>query len=378
MAGALLCMPRLYGQAHLIDTDVPGLLLWVAVALAFWNGLTEPRARRWRVAVGVLLGLGFVEKLNVVVVLVPVLLWLAAARLPCAFNRLARRYTWIDGLVTTGAMLAPLGMAFQQIQVLQQRFPPPNSTDLFLDPPQADRPGAIWASPLGIWLVRRAARAALFPKSPLWGAERPGLETLDRDPGLWAGRWLAGQPGLVAGNAAAAGPLLHSEQPAQGRAPGHPDHLFRSGSSNTSSLPWHNAWVLMGITVPAAILGAAFIGLLWMLRRIRADKLPLYFLLHLLTLPVIRMFDTPAHDGVRLFLPAFFFLAAFAGWGAIWLADAIARKTRASIGFVRLVVSGLVVGSAAGALLDIHPYELSYYNELIGGPRGAWTRGFES
>jgi hypothetical protein len=27
--------------------------------------------------------------------------------------------------------------------------------------------------------------------------------------------------------------------------------------------------------------------------------------------------------------------------------------------------------------VGIHPYELSYYNELIGGPRGAWARGFE-
>jgi hypothetical protein len=35
MAGSLLLMPRLYGQAHLIDTDTPGLLLWAATALAF-------------------------------------------------------------------------------------------------------------------------------------------------------------------------------------------------------------------------------------------------------------------------------------------------------------------------------------------------------
>ena len=35
------------------------------------------------------------------------------------------------------------------------------------------------------------------------------------------------------------------------------------------------------------------------------------------------------------------------------------------------------MGSAAVALIGIHPYELSYYNELIGGPRGAWARGFE-
>ncbi len=37
----------------------------------------------------------------------------------------------------------------------------------------------------------------------------------------------------------------------------------------------------------------------------------------------------------------------------------------------------LVLGTAAFALIRIHPYELSYYNELIGGPRGAWERGFE-
>ena len=79
----------------------------------------------------------------------------------------------------------------------------------------------------------------------------------------------------------------------------------------------------MGITVPAAILGAAVVGLIWGLARFRRDRLPLYFLVHLLTLPVIRMFPTPAHDGVRLFLPTFFFLAAFAGWGTVWLADAL-------------------------------------------------------
>jgi hypothetical protein len=32
---------------------------------------------------------------------------------------------------------------------------------------------------------------------------------------------------------------------------------------------------------------------------------------------------------------------------------------------------------AAWELVHVHPYELSYYNALIGGPRGAWRRGFE-
>ena len=43
----------------------------------------------------------------------------------------------------------------------------------------------------------------------------------------------------------------------------------------------------------------------------------------------------------------------------------------------RLALVGAVLGSSAVSLYRIHPYELSYYNELIGGPRGAWERGFE-
>jgi hypothetical protein len=36
-----------------------------------------------------------------------------------------------------------------------------------------------------------------------------------------------------------------------------------------------------------------------------------------------------------------------------------------------------VLGPAAWQLTRIHPYELSYYNELVGGPRGASRAGFE-
>jgi 4-amino-4-deoxy-L-arabinose transferase-like glycosyltransferase len=373
-AGSLLAMPRLYGQAHLIDTDTPGLMLWVATALAFWKGITEPQARGWRVAVGILLGLGFVEKLSAVMVLVPLLGWLVAGHSRHAFGRAASRSDWIDGILTTGAMVAPLALAFQQIQILQQRFPPPMSTDLFVDRPASDWSGVILAVPLGVWLTRRLL-GRLFPRSGLWGTERPALETWTAILGFapfvgWLGNpawWRETLPRLA-----------HYYTLSNQRRGALPDiQIIYFGQAYEYCLPWPNAWVLMGITVPAAILGAAVIGILWALKRIRQDKVPLYFLIHLLTLPVIRMFDTPAHDGVRLFLPTFFFLAAFAGWGTIWLADALARRARVRVGLARLVAAGIVVGSAAGALIGVHPYELSYYNELIGGPRGAWERGFE-
>ena len=173
MAGSLLFMPRLYGQVHLIDTDTPGLLLWASTALAFWKGLYEPNARRWRVAVGILMGLAFVEKMAAVMVLLPLFLWIDGR---VSVQRRTRA-DWIDGLLTTGAMLAPLFLAFQQIQLLQRQFPLPQFTNLFIHRPVADWPGVILAIPLLVWVVRRLL-GRFFPRSKVWGVERPVLETV--------------------------------------------------------------------------------------------------------------------------------------------------------------------------------------------------------
>ena len=119
--------------------------------------------------------------------------------------------------------------------------------------------------------------------------------------------------------------------------------------------------------------GASLIGLLWAIGQIRRDRLPLYFLIHFLTFPVIRMLPTPAHDGVRLFLPTFFFLAAFAGWGTACVADVLARGARLPVWLTRAALIGAVLGSSAFSLYRIHPYELSYYNRVDRRP--AWCVG---
>ena len=370
MAGSLLMMPRLYGQAHLIDTDTPGLLLWAATAVAFWKGLHEPNARRWRVAVGILLGLAFVEKMAAVMVLLPLLLWLGLRATPRLWNRSA----WVDGILTTGAMLAPIALAFQQIQMLQRQLPLPQYTNLFVHRPVSDWPGAILAIPLLVWFVRRLL-GRVFPKNAVWGAERPGLETWTA---ILAFAPVVGWLGNPAWWRETLPRLTHYYQLSTAREGVLPDiEIIYFGQLYRFSLPWHNAFVLLGITVPVAILCAAGIGLIWGVLRIPRDRLPLYFVVHMLTLPVVRMFPTPAHDGVRLFLPTFFFLAAFAGWGTVWLADALTSFVRLPSRFVRPLLASVVLGSAAFALIRVHPYELSYYNELIGGPRGAWERGFE-
>lgn len=374
MAGALLLMPRVYGDGHLAGTDTPGLMLWASTALAFWKGLHEPGARRWRVLVGILLGLAFVEKMAAVIVLLPLLMWLVAGHLPRTFFRSGGRSDWIDALATTTAMLLPLAIAFVEILRLKGLYPVPKRTNLFLARPESPLPGVILALPLVVWMVRRGL-GRIFPASPIWGIERPALETWTAILGFapvvgWLGNpawWRQTLPRLA-----------HYYMLNTDRRGSLPDiQILYLGQIYEYSLPWHNAWVLLAITVPAGILVSALVGILFAFKTVRRDRLPIYFLIHFLTLPVLRMLPTPGHDGVRLFLPSFFFLAAFAGWGVVWLGDGLARLTRVPAAWPRGILAGVVLGSAAGQLIKVHPFELSYYNELIGGPRGAWKAGFE-
>ena len=119
------------------------------------------------------MGLAFVEKMAAVMVLIPLLGWLLVSRLGEAVRKPSMA-AWIDGLVTTGAMLAPLALAFQQIQLLQRQLPPPRDINLFIHRPASDWPGTILAIPLVVWFIRRGL-GRLFRGSQVWGVERPAL-----------------------------------------------------------------------------------------------------------------------------------------------------------------------------------------------------------
>jgi hypothetical protein len=374
MAGALLFMPRVYGDGHIAGTDAPGLLLWAATSLAFWKGLHEPQARRWRVAVGVLVGLAFVEKMAAVLVFLPLLAWLAVSRLPRALIRPGDRADWIDGALTIAALLAPLGIASAEVLRLSHTLPPPASTNLFIVRPATALPGAILAVPLLVWIARQLL-GRVFRNHPVWGVERPALEmvtaTLAFAPVVaWLGNpawWRETLPRLT-----------HYYLLSTARRGALPNiQILYLGQTYEYSLPWHNAGTLIAITVPASILAAAVAGVVVVVLRLGLDRLPLFFLANLATLPVMRMLPTPAHDGVRLFLPTFFFLAGLAGWGAVGVANGLARLLRVRAALLRGAVATLVLLPAAWQLIKIHPFELSYYNELVGGPRGAWNAGFE-
>jgi hypothetical protein len=372
-AGALLLMPRVFGDGHIAGTDMPGMLLWGAAAVAFWDALHATDGGRWPVLVGVLVGLAIIEKMAAVIVVLPLLAW-TAARLPRPFGRRGDRAAWVDGIVTLGALLIPLALAGLEIVRLSRLLPPPGQTDLYLNRPRSEGPGGLLAVPLLIWAARRVVARTLRGR-PVWGTRRPALETwaavLAFAPLVtWLGNplwWRETFPRL------AHYAMLNTAR--RGVLPDIP--IYYQGQIYLYTLPWHNAWVLMAITVPAGILAAAMVGLVYSCQVARHDRLPMYFLVHLVTLPIVRMLGVPAHDGVRLFLPTFFFLAAFAGWGTVRAADALARLSRRPEIAWRSTLALLVLGPSAWQLVRIHPYELSYYNELIGGPRGAWRAGFE-
>ena len=198
---------------------------------------------------------------------------------------------------------------------------------------------------MAVWLVRRLL-GRLFPRSEVWGVERPALETLTAILAFapvvgWLGNPLWWRETLTR--------LAHYYTLSNDRQGALPDILIiYFGQTYQYSLPWHNGWVLLAITVPVTILAAAVIGIVCGLKRMRRDRLPLYFLVHMATLPALRMLPTPAHDGVRLFLPTFFFLSAFAGWGAMAAASGLSKITKARLSVSRPIVAA--VGARAGAL----------------------------
>jgi hypothetical protein len=85
----------------------------------------------------------------------------------------------------------------------------------------------------------------------------------------------------------------------------------------------------------------------------------------------------PNYDGVRLFLPVFPFLALLAGVGVQNGWRWVVRRSRSRPWRPLFLLVAFFL-SQAGATVLIHPYELSYYNALVGGLWGADRLGLET
>jgi hypothetical protein len=97
--------------------------------------------------------------------------------------------------------------------------------------------------------------------------------------------------------------------------------------------------------------------------------------LNCLVLLIVRALPgVPPHDGVRLFLPSFAFLAALAGLGcATIVAWTFQRWQRAAA----LAVIGLLLAGNTYAMVLYAPNWLSFYNLSVAGLPGATKLGME-
>ncbi len=154
----------------------------------------------------------------------------------------------------------------------------------------------------------------------------------------------------------------------------------------TSQLPWYYPFWVIGVTTPEALLALVLFAVA-SIPFSRQRPVLFLFLLNALFIPTMGLLPGAVlHDGVRQLLSALPFLAVLAGVGfhqsieivTIWAERLPWLQT------VRHLRSKFVAAGFFLALfppaLDVflyHPYELSYYNRLVGGARGAYRKGLE-
>lgn len=145
--------------------------------------------------------------------------------------------------------------------------------------------------------------------------------------------------------------------------------------------PWHYPFVWTAIVLPLPLLVAVVVGLI----APRSGVLRGLALLSMVVLySALALPSAPLHDGIRLFLPLFPFYAMVAGAGALaigeWLVELAARRYPRITARRDLVVAGVIIAVLAVPLFrtaQTHPHQLSYFNALTGGVRGAEARGLE-
>jgi hypothetical protein len=147
--------------------------------------------------------------------------------------------------------------------------------------------------------------------------------------------------------------------------------------------PWHYVWLYLVASTPVGILLPAALwiaGAVHDLARRQRPEPTAALLCAAMLAPVVvgSLPGVPRYDGPRLFLNAFPFVACLAGIGFSrevlpMCAHAAGDRWR---GALATMAASVLLGSAAVGLWRIHPFEAySYYDGLIGGPRGAFELG---
>lgn len=138
--------------------------------------------------------------------------------------------------------------------------------------------------------------------------------------------------------------------------------------------PWHYPWVMFATTVPLGLHLLGVLGSIMALKR-QVEKPRMILVLMCILFPLC-LFSTQAaiYDGTRLFLMIYPLWGLFIGLGAMQIWDWLREKKSPRLAWTATVLFFLL---QSWGLISIHPCQLSYYNLLAGGLRGANSIGLE-
>ncbi len=146
--------------------------------------------------------------------------------------------------------------------------------------------------------------------------------------------------------------------------------------------PWHYPFVITLAAVPTATLGLSGLGALRALRLARRDAWGMLMVINaLIPLLFFSFLATQAYGGERLFLVSFPFLAILAGYAFDWFHRRLTYSTPRARSAVRqlavVVLALLCLWPGLRGILALHPHQLSYFSEIVGGLPGAERMGLE-
>lgn len=155
----------------------------------------------------------------------------------------------------------------------------------------------------------------------------------------------------------------------------------------SSTVPRYYPFFMTAVTIPETILFLSLIGVLafWWMKSQR-QIIVLFFSNAAFVLAMGLLPGAVLHDVNRLMLPVLPYIAGLAGCGFFFLVRLLNEQSRKIAVLQKMkhlrpklvgVFSLLLLFPAALDLVVYHPYELSYYNRLVGGIRGAYERGLE-
>ena len=143
--------------------------------------------------------------------------------------------------------------------------------------------------------------------------------------------------------------------------------MFEGRYIDSNVLPRRYLVEMLAITTPLPMIALALAGVVLALRRARSTPAALLVVWILIPLIGFTIARPDVYDGVRHFL---FLMPAFAIASSISVTALIRRWPLWSV----RVGAAVMIAFAIVPMWRLHPYEMTYYNALVGGTRGASGR----